>query len=62
MQEIAMQEMTAQEVDSVSGGITAMEGVSAILGLTAMAMGSPVVVGVGLGAAFGLLIAHSFAF
>jgi hypothetical protein len=50
-----MQEMTTGEIDSVSGGLTAVEGAGLILGLTSLAVASPVVVGVGL------LIAHSFA-
>lgn len=63
MQEITIQELSAQELDAVSGarGISAVEGAGLILGLTTFALASPIVVGVGLGAAGGLLIAHLLA-
>jgi hypothetical protein len=61
MQELTMQEMTVHEIESVSGGLTAVEGAGLILGLTMGALASPVVVGVGFGAGFGLLIAHVLA-
>jgi hypothetical protein len=43
----------------VSGGLTPPEAAGLILGVTSLAVSSPIVVGVGLGAAGGLLIAYA---
>ena len=59
--ENTMRELTIDEVQTPAGGITALEGVGLILGLTAMAVASPVILGIGFGAAGGLLIAHVLA-
>ncbi len=56
-----MQEMNVAEIDAVGGAITAAEGAGIILGLAAFAISSPIVVGVALGAAGGLLIADFLA-
>jgi hypothetical protein len=58
-----VRELTFEEVQKPGGGITAVEGAGLILGLTAMALASPIVlgVGVGFGAAAGLLIADALA-
>lgn len=59
-----MRELALEEVQATSGGrgLTAIEGAGFILGLTAMALGSPIVLGIGFGAATGLLIAHVMAY
>jgi hypothetical protein len=53
-----MQELTIEEVEAVSGGLTAMEGAGLILGVASFAAASPIVLGVAFGAAGGLFIAH----
>jgi len=57
-----MQEMNAQQVDAVSGGLSADAGGVAItmLGVTAAVVGSPVLAVVGVGLGVGILIANAF--
>ena len=57
-----MQELSISEVELVGGAkLSAGEGAGLILALGAFALGSPIVVGVALGAAGGLLIADFLA-
>jgi hypothetical protein len=63
MKEATIEEMTLDEIDLASGGrgISAVEGAGLIFALGGFALGSPIVVGVALGAGCGLLFAHMMA-
>ncbi len=45
-----METLNMQEIENVSGSLTPMQGAKITLGLMAMAVGSPIVIGVGAAA------------